>query len=246
MELYKNKISILMPCYNEGDRIYENLIKACETFKKLGFLFEILAINDGSSDNTGDEIARAAFSHTEIKLTENIFNQGKGHALKKGFANSSGDIIIFLDGDLEIDPSQVGKLLKAMEDSGVEVVVGSKRHKESTVKYPLVRVILSTGYFFIVKILFNLSIKDTQAGIKAYKREVLAEIFPKILCKKYAFDVEILANAVNKGYKILEVPIQIIFSRNNPFGRIKLSDITNIFKDTAAIWYRIKIKHYYD
>lgn len=246
MKLYKGKISVLMPAYNEGDRIFDNLLMAWGTFKKFRFLFEILVIDDGSSDNTKDEIKKAAAYHSEIKLVENQTNQGKGFALKNGFAHATGNIIVFLDSDLEISPFQVGNLLKAMRDNNAEIAIGSKMHKKSNLNYPFSRKILSTGYYVIIRLLFNLPVKDTQSGIKAYRRDVLDELFPKILCKKYAFDVEILANAVRKDYKIAEVPIKVVFSRNNNIGRIKLKDIIDIWIDTLAIWYKMKLMHYYD
>jgi len=246
MKIYRGKISILMPAYNEGGRIYNNLLKSCEIFKKFRFPFEILVIDDGSSDNTKEEIKKAALCHSEIKLVENKTNQGKGFALKNGFSNATGNIIIFLDSDLEIDPFQVGNLLKAMRDNNAEIAIGSKRHSKSNVDYPLQRKILSVGYYILIRLMFNLPVKDTQSGIKAFRRDVLDKIFPMILCKKYAFDVEILANAIRRGYKIVEVPIKIVFSRKNNMGRIKIKDITDIWIDTLAIWYRMKLIKYYD
>ncbi len=246
MKLYKGKISILMPAYNEGGRIYNNLLKSCEVFKKFRFPFEILVIDDGSSDNTKGEIKRACLRHSEIKLVENETNLGKGFALKNGFSNATGNIIIFLDSDLEIDPFQVGNLLKAMRDSNSEIAIGSKRHSKSKINYPFSRKILSAGYYIMIRLLFNLPVKDTQSGIKAYRRDVLDKIFPRILCKKYAFDVELLANAVRNGYKIAEVPIKVVFSRKNNMGRIKIKDIVDIWIDTLAIWYRMKLLKYYD
>jgi len=247
MKLYKGKISVLMPCYNEGEKIYGNLLWAHRTFKKFRFSFEILAVDDGSSDNTKEEIIKASLEYPEeIRLVENGTNQGKGSALQNGFMNSTGNIVVFLDGDLEITPSQVGKLLKSMRDNVAEIAVGSKRLGKSNIKYPLVRTILSAGYYLMIKMLFNLPVSDTQVGIKVYRRDVLDKIFPKVLCKKYAFDVEILANAINKGYKITEVPINIVFSRKNAFGRIRFKDIRDVWIDTLAIWYRMKLMHYYD
>ena len=246
MKIYKGKISILMPAYNEGDRIYNNLLKSCEVFRKFRFPFEILAIDDGSSDDTKDEIKKAVSCRSEIKLVENLTNSGKGFALKNGFLNATGNIIVFLDSDLEIDPFQVGDLLKAMRNNNAEIAIGSKRHGKSNVDYPLTRKILSVGYYTMIRLMFNLPVRDTQSGIKAFRRDVLDKIFPNILCKKYAFDIEILANAVRNGYKIVEVPIKIVFSRKNNMGRIRIKDIVDIWIDTMAIWYRMKLIKYYD
>ncbi len=245
MKLYKGKISILMPAYNEGGKIYQNLIYSYKIFKKFRFPFEIILIDDGSSDNTKDMVLKASKEHNEIKLVSNPKNIGKGFALKNGFDNSTGDLIVFLDSDLEINPFQVGKLLKTMRDQNADVVVGSKRHKDSNVKYTFQRKILSFGYYLMIKFLFNLNLTDTQAGIKVFQRKVLEDIFPKVLCKKYAFDVEILAAAAQKGFKIVEEPIDVIFSRNTAWGRIKIKDIIDVGLDTVAIFYRMRILRYY-
>ncbi|MHB1679019.1 MAG: glycosyltransferase [bacterium] len=246
MKLYKGKISILMPAYNEGEKIYENLIYAYKIFKKFRFPFEIILIDDGSADNTKEMALKAAAEHSEIKLVSNIHNEGKGYALKNGFENSSGDIIVFLDSDLEINPFQIGKLLKAMRDNNAEIVVGSKRLKGSNVKYTLQRKILSLGYHIMIKFLFNLNVADTQAGIKVFQRKVMKIVFPKVLCKKYAFDVEILAIAAQRGFKIVEEPINVVFSRNTAWGRIKIKDVVDVGLDTMAIFYRMRILGYYD
>ncbi|MHB1663660.1 MAG: glycosyltransferase [bacterium] len=246
MKLYKGKISILMPAYNEGEKIYNNLIYCFKIFKKFRFPFEIILIDDGSADNTKDMALKAAAEHSEIQLVSNIHNAGKGYALKNGFEHSIGDIIVFLDSDLEINPFQVGKLLKSMRDNNADIVIGSKRHKNSNVKYTFPRKVLSFGYYLMIKFLFNLNVTDTQAGIKIFQRKVLEMIFPKVLCKKYAFDVEILAIAVQNGFNIAEEPIDVVFSRNTILGRIKIKDVIDVGLDTMAIFYRMRILRYYD
>ncbi|MCL4546721.1 MAG: glycosyltransferase family 2 protein, partial [Deltaproteobacteria bacterium] len=228
------------------EKIYQNLIYAYKIFKKFRFPFEIILIDDGSTDNTKDMVLKAAAEHSEIKLVSNINNIGKGFALKNGFSNATGDIIVFLDSDLENHPFQIGKMFKAMRDNNADIVVGTRRHKDSKVKYTLQRKILSLGYYLMIKFLFNLNITDTQAGIKVFKRVVLENIFPKILCKKYAFDIEILALAAQKKFKIIEVPTTYIFSRGNSLGRIKTKDVFNMGLDTLAIFYRIKILQHYE
>jgi glycosyltransferase involved in cell wall biosynthesis len=246
MKLYKGKISILMPAYNEGEKIYENLIYAYKIFKKFRFPFEIILIDDGSIDNTKDRVLKAVAECKEINLVSNVRNVGKGYALKNGFEHSTGDIIVFLDSDLENHPLQVGKLLKAMRDNNADIVVGTRRSKKLKAKYTLQRKILSFGYYLMIKYLFKLNLTDTQAGIKVFKRNALEIIFPKILCKKFAFDIEILAIAIRKKFKVIEIPTAYIFSRENSLGRIKIKDVFDMGLDTLAIFYRMKILHYYD
>jgi glycosyltransferase involved in cell wall biosynthesis len=169
---------------------------------------------------------------------------GKGHALRHAFNFVSGDLVTFLDADLDLSPKTIEVLLKYMTSSNADIVIGSKYHPDSKIKYPKNRRILSYLYHLFTKLLFGLPVNDTQVGIKLFKKKVLDDIFPRVLVKGYAFDLELLVNALNRNYKIVEAPIVLDFKRS--FGRISLKDIKNIFIDTSAIFYRLKILHYYD
>ena len=131
-----------------------------------------------------------------------------------------------------------------MNKNGMDVVIGSKRHPESKLKYPWHRKIISNVYFFLIKIMFGLPLKDTQTGIKLFKYEVLKKIFPKVLIKRYAFDLELLVNAHHLGYKIAEAPITLNYQRF--LGRIGLRAIYHTGLDTLAIFYRMYILKYYN
>jgi hypothetical protein len=125
-----------------------------------------------------------------------------------------------------------------------DIVIGSKRHPDSKLKYPLKRRIISAGYFFIIKLLFQMPIRDTQTGLKLFRREVLSKVFPKVLIKRYAFDLELLVLANHEGFSIAEAPV--IVNYRGKYGHIKLSAIFNIFWDTMAVFYRLRINKYYD
>ena len=111
--------------------------------------------------------------------------------------------------------------------------------------YPFQRRLLSTGYSLMIKALFDLSVYDTQTGLKLFRHDVLEEVFPRILSKRYAFDLEVLVNAHHRGYKVAEAPIILNFKRDR-FGRIGFREIKPIAVDTAAIFYRLRILKYYD
>ena len=179
-------------------------------------------------------------------MIKSISNQGKGGALKYGFQFVKGNFVVFLDGDLDLHPRRIETFFEIMRNTDSDVVIGSKRHRLSIIDYPLTRKILSFFYHLMVGILFRLSITDTQVGLKLWKYEVLEKILPKVLVKKYAFDLELLANARRLGYKVREAPITLDFGRENPWGRIHLKDIYKIGIDTLAIFYRMYILHYYD
>ena len=122
-------------------------------------------------------------------------------------------------------------------------MIGSKRDPESKVDYPLTRRALSWCYQLMIKLLFNLNVRDTQAGLKLFKRDVLEDILPRVLVKRYAFDLELLVNANHRGYKIVEAPVEINFHFTSG---INILDIWHIFVDTMAIFYRLRILKYYD
>ena len=239
-------ISIIMPAYNEGENIFENIRTTHEVIHEACLDAGIVVVDDGSSDNTLEEIERAAGTFENVTAARNPYNMGKGMALRTGFDRADGDIVVFLDADLDLHPSQIKKLLAELEKGPYDVVVSSKHHPESKLSYPLKRKVASYIYYMIVRVLFGLPVRDTQTGLKIFRREVLDDIFHRLLVKAYAYDVELLATAVRFGYSVHEVPVILEFKRGLDWGRINMSDVAKIFIDTLAIFYRLRILRYYD
>ncbi|MFA4880089.1 MAG: glycosyltransferase [Candidatus Doudnabacteria bacterium] len=236
------KISILIPAYHEQDKISQTIDAVQNTVQSLPYLTEIIVICDGKEDKTY-EIASTYNSHSIIILGYPQ-NRGKGYALKYGFNHASGDLIIFFDAGLEFDPAHIIQIINYYQKFKVPVIIGSKRHPQSRVIYPLKRQVLSRAAQLMVKTLFQMDIKDSQVGLKLFERKVLAEIFPKVLVKKYAFDIELLALAHHYGYKIMEIPVNLEMDFSH--SSICLSAINKSFWDTMAVFYRLKILRYYD
>lgn len=246
MKIFRQKISVLMPAYNEGAHLYENLVQTIRVFEKYKREYEIIVINDGSNDNTSQEALRTEAEFPRVKFVNLDKNVGKGNALQEGFAAATGDYVVFLDADLDLHPAQLWKLFKEMRDKQADVVIGSKRHPLSKVHYPFARRVISYIYAIVLGVLFGLPLTDTQSGLKIFRFEVLADVLPRILCKRYAFDVEVLANAHHMGYKIVEYPVVVSWRRHNRWGRIGLRDMYLTGIDTLAIFYRMYILRYYD
>ena len=153
----------------------------------------------------------------------------------------------FLDVGMEIDPNGIRMLWEHMKWYEADVVVGSKRHPVSVVNYPWERKILSWVYYWLIRLLFNFKIRDTQPGIKIFRREVLEKILPRLLVKQYAFDVEMLAVANRLGFKrIYEAPIKLDFQPDSLTTAATLRVIWRMLWDTMAVFYRLKILRYYD
>ena len=238
-------ISIVVPAYNEGEHIYDNLRIIDETLKAFCSEYEIIAVNDGSKDNTGAEIARAAADFANIKDFGYEVNRGKGGAVSWGAINSKGDVVGFIDADLDLSPDLIPGYVEAFVYSQADVVIGSKMHKDSKLEYPFMRKVFSFGYFVMLKILFGLKCHDTQTGLKLYEGSLIREIAPLRKIEGYAFDIELLALASKKKAKIIEMPVVLNYSRGESFGRIKFKDVWKMFTDTWKIWWNLKIRKAY-
>lgn len=237
-------LSIIIPAFNEEVSVYQTISETARTMGKLDRDYEIILVDDGSVDNTPLEIERASREFGSIIPVLLPENHGKGNALKRGFQASSKELVCFLDADLDLHPSQINNLLHWMEDTDADIVIGSKRHRESRLDYPMVRKFYSTVYYLLIWLLFHLPIKDTQTGIKLFRRDVLTRVFPRMVSKKYALDLELMVVAHRMGFRISEAPITLSFQRE--FGRIKWTDIHLIIVNTMAIFYRLHFLKYYN
>lgn len=238
-------LSIVVPAYNEGEHIYDNLMVIDKALQAFCSDYEIIAVNDGSKDNTGAEVARAASDNPNIKDFGYDANRGKGGAVSWGAVNSRGDIVGFIDADLDLSPDLIAGYYKKMNDTGCDIVIGSKMHKESKLEYPAARKLFSFCYYIMLKVLFGLKCHDTQTGLKLYKGELIREIVPLRRIDGYAFDIELLALASKKKSSLIEMPVELNFTRGESFGRIKFKDVWTMFTDTWKIWWNLKIKKSY-
>lgn len=246
MELYKGKVSVIMPAFNESGHIYKNIIETHCVFNRTKCRFEIIVVDDGSTDSTREEAVKASKLHDNIRVVHYALNNGKGNALKEGFRHATGNYVVFLDSDLDLHPLQLHTLFRIMRNKRAHVVIGSKHHPKSRLEYPVVRKVISRAYALILKALFNLPLRDTQTGLKVFNYEVLCKVFPKVLSKRYAYDLEILVNANRLGYRVVEAPVVLNFRRPRKWGRIGLNDLYSTGMDTLAIFYRLRILKYYD
>jgi len=234
------RLSIIMPMYNSRD-IIRNLEEAEKALKKVISDYEIILVDDGSTNGCYEEAKK--YKSKKIKIVGYKKNIGKGNAIKYGFNFVTGDYVAFVDAGRDLNPHQLKDFLKVMRENNCDIVVGSKRHAKAKVHYPLMRKFMSRTYQIINKILFDLKVKDTQVGMKLFKRNILEKIMPKIAIKRFAFDLELLVLANKQRFKIREVPIRMRYK----FGStINPAAVFWILLDTAAIFYRDKILRYYD
>jgi len=239
-------ISIVVPVYQQEKTIKKDLENISSAVTLLHMPYELVVIVDGMTDRTHKQIKNIRDTH--IKVTSFKKNYGKGHAVRYGMLKAKGDIIGFIDAGMDLDPKELATMLAIMRKKNADIVVGSKLHPDSHVNYPFSRTILSWGYRTITHILFGFSVRDTQVGIKLFKRKIARDVFPRILVKRFAFDVEVLAVAYRLGYhRIYEAPIHLNFQGVSSITSKNFwSIIYSMLWDTAAVFYRLKILKYYD
>ena len=235
-------LSIIVPTYRDGSRIHGNLVKLNRALATIGEPYEIIVVSDGNVDNTYEEARRLDAPH--VRAYHYARNMGKGFALRYGVARSRGQIVTFFDGDGDIDPAQIALYVRIMRTSDADIVVGSKRHPDSAVVYPPLRRLYSATYQALLRLLFHLEVRDTQVGLKLFRREVLAAVLPRIVVKRYAFDLELLVVAHHLGFtRVVEAPVRIGHRFSSTINR---QAITSILRETAAIFYRKNVVRYYD
>ena len=246
MAMFKRKLfSVIVPAYKQENTIQKDILNIENVLKQIRYDYELIIVVDGIVDKTYEKAKK--LENTKIKVVGYETNRGKGYAVRFGMARSKGDIVAFIDSGMELNPNGLSMLLEHFEWYNADIIVGSKRHPVSKVAYPLNRKIISKLAQIFIKILFGVAVSDTQAGIKFFKRKVLEDVLPRLIVKKFAFDIEVLAVAKYLGYKrIFEAPIELNFDLS---GSVISSNLFKIightFIDTLGIFYRMYILKYY-
>jgi glycosyltransferase involved in cell wall biosynthesis len=235
------QLSVVVPAYREGKQIFSNLKRLLGELDKLETDYEVIVVSDGNTDATVSEAKRVPSAR--VKVFHYPMNVGKGFALSLGVAQATGDLVTFIDADMELDPANIGGFIDLMTKSNCDAVIGSKRHPQSHVSYPAFRRFQSWVYQMVVRVLFNLNVRDTQTGLKLFRRQVLQEALPLLAIKKFAFDLELLLVARQLGYRnVCEAPISLDYRFEST---VNLGSAWRVLWDTAAIFYRLRVLRYY-
>ncbi len=204
-----NKLSIIIPAYNEEDRIVQTLTQTLAYLNSRDYHSEILVVSDGSTDNTGKVVEGFdAGKNVDLKFLEYHPNRGKGYAVKYGMTKGSHDIIMFMDADYSVPMEEVEKGLSLI-DQGADVATASRRVQGSIVSehQNFLREMSARLYTFIQNSYLGINFKDTQCGFKLYTKKAAQELFSRQKLDSVIFDVEILWLAKEKGFRIEEFPV---------------------------------------
>lgn len=238
-------LSIVIPSYKQEKTISKDLKNIITSVEKVNIPFEIIVVVDGFVDKTYDKIKR--FESKNVHIFGYEKNKGKGYAIRFGFSKARGDVVGFIDSGMDLDPAGITMLLNHMEWYNADVIVGSKLHPVSRVNYPLSRKLLSWGYRTITHTLFGFKVRDTQVGMKFFRRKVVDAVFPRLLEKKFAFDIEVLAVAYSLGFRrIYEAPVKLKFTGISTITSKNFWEIIfHMLVDTFLVFWRQKVTHHY-
>jgi glycosyltransferase involved in cell wall biosynthesis len=237
-------LSVVVPVFNQAASIVANLEVIRERLAAtLGDDFEIVVVSDGSIDATEEELVAEA-PDGAFRVFHYDRNMGKGYAIKVGALEAVGRWVGFVDADLDLNPEDLAKYVAYAEAHELDFAIGSKRHPDSLVQYPPIRVAASWLFQQLVRLLFRLNVRDTQVGLKVFRREVAEQVLPFLLVKRFAFDIELLAVGRAFGFdRIAEMPVRLDYRFTG--SGVRSRAVIRALVDTAAIFYRLRILHYY-
>jgi dolichyl-phosphate beta-glucosyltransferase len=235
-------VSLIIPAFNECDRIGPTLEKAFAYLNAQPYESEVLVIDDGSKDATVEVVRaklaslRQASSRITGDVIELVQNSGKGAAVRRGMLAAKGEIRIFTDADLSTPIYEIRKVIEAIENEHFDVVIGSRAlegRKLVKKHQPWYRELMGRVFNVFVQLFVFRGIKDTQCGFKGFRAEVAERLFSLQKVTGFSFDVEILYLARKEGYKVKEVAVEWYNDERTTVGA--LGDSSKMFLELLRI-----------
>ena len=230
------QLSIIIPCYNEERRLPRSLPRIQEYLRQSGLSYEILVVDDGSSDGTVRYVEAESAKDPYLRLLRYGQNHGKGYAVRYGILRAQGEVVLFSDADLSTPIEELEKFLPRIRD-GYDVVIGSRALAGSQleVRQPWVRERLGRLMNVVIRSLSGLKFPDTQCGFKLFSRRAAMDIFSNATVETWMFDVEALVIAMKLGYTIVDVPVRWL---NSDESRVSWKHTFRVVRELLHIrWY---------
>lgn len=234
MAKYTKMLSVVIPAYNEEKRLSSSLQELCGTVGQYYPNFEIIVVDDGSTDRTADIVMSCRIRHSNVRLIRYEKNRGKGYAVRTGVLSSKGDLVLFSDADLSTPISEVEKLMGAI-DGGADVAIGSRAVKDAVIvkRQPLYRVLMGKTFNKAVQLLATPGISDTQCGFKLFTRPAAMSLFRDCRIDGFGFDVEVLFLARKRGMSVCEIGVDWL---NSPDSKVHpIVDSSRMLRDLVII-----------
>lgn len=225
------KVSLVIPAYNESKIIADTIRTVSSKLAELAEDYEVVIIDDGSSDNTAAVVENCGDSR--VRLERYTPNHGKGRAVRVGVLAAKGDVILCTDADLAYGVDVFAAILEKFASGNMDLVIGSRRIAPNGYKnYPPIRLLTSKCFGLLVKMVSGL-VYDTQCGIKGYRREAARKIFSKCTIDGFSFDFEVLMRADKLGLRVEQIPVSVVNFRESKVDIVK--DSYRMFRDLFRI-----------
>ncbi len=226
-------LSVVVPAYNETQRILPSIAAIVQYLDQHHPDFEVVVVDDGSSDGTAQLVQETFAADGRVRVLSYQPNHGKGYAVRFGLRHAEGDLVLFSDADLSTPIDQLERMLVAIA-GGADIVIGSRAHAEAEIRarQPFYREAGGKLFNLLVRVLVLRDLHDTQCGFKLFRRAAVTPILDRLHTDGFAFDVEILALARAHGAAIAEVPVVWI---NSPSSRVRLSAAAWAYVDLLDI-----------
>jgi dolichyl-phosphate beta-glucosyltransferase len=222
-------LSLVVPAYNEAQRLPPTLAKMGEFFREFTRTFEVLVVVEESTDDTLDIASAFAREQANFQVIDSRPRRGKGHAVRSGMLRAQGDLVFYMDADLSVPLQEVQAFLAYFaQHPEIDVLLGNRQHAQSRIMRRQTRLREGFGKTFnrVLQTLRLAPVRDTQCGFKAFRRPAAHEIFSRQTLDGFAFDVEVLLLAERLGYKIADLPVEWI---NSAESKVRL------FRDSLAM-----------
>jgi glycosyltransferase involved in cell wall biosynthesis len=236
----KVMVSVVLPAYNEVEKLEGAVAKVSQALKEDGYSYEIIIAEDGSTDGTVEKAEELAQKLAYVKHIHRDKRLGRGTALNNAFKQSSGEVFVYMDLDLATDLKYLKPLVDAITVEGYDFSTGSRMLPESKVQRSLRRSISSKTYNFLVRHMLGSKLRDHQCGFKGFKKEPTLNLLDEVEATHWFWDTEMMVRAYRHGYKIKEIAVEWNSGRDTKVSLFK--DSWNMFRQIMGLWWKIKVK----
>jgi dolichyl-phosphate beta-glucosyltransferase len=232
------RLSLVIPAYNSAAFIADTLACATNFLARRGESWELIVVDDGSADGSAPLLSELAAANRSLRLVRNGANRGKGHAVRAGVLQSSGERVIFTDADLAYPLSEIEKIVRAL-DAGADLAIADRTSPQSLYhmspaffSYLYTRHVLSRVFNLMVRGWLGLTVRDCQAGLKGFRRAAADIIFQRL--EGFAFDVELLYIARRFNLEVRQIPVEFRYF-SEPSTVDFLRDSLGAMRDLARV-----------
>lgn len=229
-----NELSLFFPAYNEEANLEETVEKAIPVLKEVAHKFELIIVDDGSKDRTGEIADKLAKKYSFIRVIHHHPNKGYGEALKSGFYNAKYEWIVFTDSDGQLDFSEVTKLIEVKD--GVDIVAGYRLNRQDSV----IRKLFGFGWTMLANLLLGINVRDVDCAFKLINKKVIETIPHLESTRGGMISPELLGRARKAGFKIKEVGVHHYSRTKGKQSGAELKVILKSFIDLEKLWWQIK------